>query len=54
VRHDRPLLNDFVTDEEFNRLLDAWFGNIGRVLLPQAARCIAWPWPKWFICGWWP
>jgi hypothetical protein len=31
---DRPLLNDFVTDEEFNRLLDAWFGNIGRVLLP--------------------
>ena len=31
---DRPLANDFVTDEEFDRLLDAWFGNIARVLLP--------------------
>ena len=31
---DRPLANDFVTDEEFDRLLDAWFGNISRVLLP--------------------
>jgi DNA modification methylase len=29
---DRPLANDFVSDEEFNRLLDAWFGNIVRVL----------------------
>ncbi len=31
---DRPLANDFVTDEEFDRLLDAWFGNITRVLVP--------------------
>jgi DNA modification methylase len=31
---DRPLENDFVTEEEFDRLLDAWFGNIARVLLP--------------------
>lgn len=31
---DRPLANDFVTDAEFDRLLDAWFGNIARVLLP--------------------
>jgi DNA modification methylase len=31
---DRPLANDFVSDEEFSRLLDAWFGNIARVLLP--------------------
>lgn len=31
---DRPLENDFVSDEEFDRLLDAWFGNIARVLLP--------------------
>jgi len=31
---DRPLANDFVTDEEFDRLLDAWFGNISRVLEP--------------------
>jgi DNA modification methylase len=34
---DRPLANDFVTDEEFDRLLDAWFGNIARVLLPGRA-----------------
>ena len=31
---DRPLANDFVSDDEFDRLLDAWFGNIARVLLP--------------------
>ncbi|XZE35997.1 DNA modification methylase [Pirellulaceae bacterium SH501] len=31
---DRPLANDFVTDEEFDGLLDAWFGNIARVLAP--------------------
>ena len=30
---DRPLANDFVSDEEFDRLLDAWFGNIARVLV---------------------
>ncbi len=31
---DRPLANDFLTDEEFGRQLRAWFGNIARVLLP--------------------
>ena len=31
---DRPLANDFVSDDEFNRLLLAWFGNVARVLLP--------------------
>jgi DNA modification methylase len=31
---DRPLANDFVTDDEFDRLLAAWFGNIARVLIP--------------------
>jgi len=31
---DRPLANDFVTEEAFDRLLDAWFGNIARVLVP--------------------
>lgn len=31
---DRPLANDFVTDQEFDVLLDAWFGNIARVLVP--------------------
>ncbi len=31
---DRPLENDFVSDEAFDELLAAWFGNIARVLLP--------------------
>jgi DNA modification methylase len=31
---DRPLENDFVSDEAFEKLLQAWFGNIARVLLP--------------------
>ena len=31
---DRPLEGDFVSDEEFAKLLRAWFGNIGRVLEP--------------------
>jgi DNA modification methylase len=31
---DRPLENDFVSEEEFDRLLHAWFGNIARVLEP--------------------
>jgi DNA modification methylase len=30
---DRPLANDFVSDEAFDALLHAWFGNIARVLL---------------------
>ena len=31
---DRPLANDFVTDEAFDIMLDEWFGNISRVLVP--------------------
>jgi len=31
---DRPLANDFISDEAFDELLLAWFGNIARVLLP--------------------
>jgi DNA modification methylase len=31
---DRPLTNDYVSEEEFDRLLHAWFGNIARVLEP--------------------
>jgi DNA modification methylase len=31
---DRPLANDFVSDEDFDDLLDAWFGNFARVLEP--------------------
>jgi DNA modification methylase len=34
---DRPLANDFVTAEQFERLLKAWFGNMARVLLPGRA-----------------
>ncbi len=31
---DRPLANDFLTDEAFDALLHSWFGNIARVLIP--------------------
>lgn len=31
---DRPLANDFVTDDAFDALLLAWFGNAARVLRP--------------------
>ena len=34
---DRPLANDFVSDEEFDRMLRAWFGNFARVLEPGRA-----------------
>jgi DNA modification methylase len=31
---DRPLANDFVSDQAFDGLLRAWFGNMARVLEP--------------------
>ena len=31
---DRPLENDFVSGDEFAKMLDAWFANIARVLDP--------------------
>jgi DNA modification methylase len=34
---DRPLTNDYVSEEEFHRLLLAWFGNLARVLDPGRA-----------------
>jgi DNA modification methylase len=34
---DRPLVNDFVSEEEFDRLLHAWFANLARVLEPGRA-----------------
>jgi hypothetical protein len=34
---DRPLANDFVSDEAFVQFLYAWFGNIARVLQPGRA-----------------
>jgi DNA modification methylase len=37
---DRPLENDFVSDEAFDQMLHAWFGNMARVLLPGHAAYI--------------
>jgi len=34
---DRPLVNDFISDEKFARLLRLWFGNMARVLEPGRA-----------------
>lgn len=34
---DRPLANDYVSAEAFDHLLQAWFGNIARVLQPGRA-----------------
>jgi hypothetical protein len=34
---DRPLANDFLDDDEFIKLLHAWFGNLARVLLAGRA-----------------
>ena len=31
---DRPLVNDFISDEQFEKMLRLWFGNIQRVLEP--------------------
>jgi DNA modification methylase len=38
---DRPLVNDFVSEAEFHRLLTAWFGNLARVLKPGGSY---WVW----------
>jgi DNA modification methylase len=48
---DRPLANDFVSDDEFDRLLDAWFGNIARVLVPGRGFYI---WGGYANCGNYP
>jgi DNA modification methylase len=48
---DRPLENDFVSDEAFDKLLHAWFGNIARVLLP--GRCF-YIWGGYANCGNYP
>ena len=34
---DRPLANDFLSPEEFDQLLLAWFGNAARVMKPWAS-----------------
>jgi len=48
---DRPLENDFVSDEEFEKLLQAWFGNIARVLLPGRGFYV---WGGYANCGNYP
>ena len=48
---DRPLLNDFVTDDQFDVLLEAWFGNISRVLVPGGCFYI---WGGYANCGNYP
>jgi DNA modification methylase len=48
---DRPLANDFVSEAEFGRLLDAWFGNIARVLEPGRAF---YRWGGYTNCGNYP
>jgi DNA modification methylase len=48
---DRPLANDFVSDEHFDELLDAWFGNIARVLVPGGGFYI---WGGYANCGNYP
>jgi len=48
---DRPLINDFVTDDEFDRLLLAWFGQIARVLEPGRGFYI---WGGYANCGNYP
>jgi DNA modification methylase len=37
---DRPITNDKLSDEAFEKLLDGWFGNIARVLEPGRAAYI--------------
>ena len=38
---DRPLANDFVSDAAFDQMLDAWFGNIARVLAARGEASIS-------------
>jgi len=48
---DRPLINDFMTDEAFEKMLEAWFGNIARVLKPGGGFYI---WGGYANCGNYP
>jgi DNA modification methylase len=48
---DRPLANDFVTDEAFETMLLAWFGNMARVLDPGRGFYI---WGGYANCGNYP
>ena len=48
---DRPLVNDYVSDSEFEALLRMWFGNIARVLEPGRSFYI---WGGYANCGNYP
>jgi DNA modification methylase len=48
---DRPLANDFVSPEAFDRLLHAWFGNMARVLEPGRSFYV---WGGYANCGNYP
>ncbi len=48
---DRPLVNDFVSPQEFDRLLHDWFGNASRVLQPGGSFYI---WGGYANCGNYP
>jgi len=48
---DRPLTNDFVSDEAFEEMLRAWFSNLARVLLPGRSFYI---WGGYANCGNYP
>ena len=48
---DRPLANDFVSAEAFEKMLLAWFGNMARVLLPGRSFVI---WGGYANCGNYP
>jgi DNA modification methylase len=48
---DRPLANDFVSAEQFELLLQAWFGNIARVLAPGRSFYV---WGGYANCGNYP
>ena len=48
---DRPLINDFVSDEAFDGMLLAWFGNMARALEPGRGFYI---WGGYANCGNYP
>jgi len=48
---DRPLANDYLSDEAFRQLLRAWFGNLARVLEPGRGFYI---WGGYANCGNYP
>ena len=48
---DRPLMNDFVSEEAFDQMLAAWFGNLARVLAPGRGFYI---WGGYANCGNYP